>query len=280
MIDLSEVRSRFEQSLGGEIVEEMVRIEVIDRALALASKLFVAVIPLSIILKAIVPGSGSFGQDLVVRFGLTGLGASATRTLFATGGEVRGAVSVIGIVILLYSVLSFTRALQRVYLGMWRLHPEPFDALARQLFWIVGFVVYTVALGPLHDLEHGHNLGIFYAVTSIALSAVFWVWTPYVLLAGRIQWRRMLPTGLLTATAISLYSVWTAIFLPGIFTRNAERYGLIGVAFGLVTWLFVYAGILIGSAVIAAVWDRRRVSSADTTGTDAGPGVAAADAGG
>ena len=124
MIDIDELRERFEGTVGGELVRELVRIEVIDRALALASKLFVAIIPLSIILKAVVPGSGSFGQDFVVRLGLTGLGAEATRTLFASGGEVRGAISVIGVVILLYSVLSFTRGLQRMYVNVWRLHPE------------------------------------------------------------------------------------------------------------------------------------------------------------
>jgi membrane protein len=258
MIDFAGARTRFEQSLGGEVLDEMVRIEVIDRALALASKLFVAVIPLSIILKAIVPGSGSFGQDLVVGFGLSGLGASATRTLFATGGEVRGAVSVIGVVIVLYSVLSFTRALQRVYLNVWRLHPQPFDALARQVAWMVGFVVYSALLSPLRDLEHGRNLGVLYTAAAIALGAAFWVWTPYVLLGRRIQWRRMLPTGLLTAAAISLYSIGTSLFLPAIFTRNAERYGLIGIAFGLVTWLFAYAGVVVVCAVLAGTWDRHR----------------------
>src|SRR6266568_2121067 len=95
-IDLGSVRTRFEESLGGEILDEMVRVEVIERALALASKLFVAVIPLSIILKAIAPGSGNFGEDIVIRFGLTGLGARASRTLFATGGEVQAAASAIG----------------------------------------------------------------------------------------------------------------------------------------------------------------------------------------
>jgi membrane protein len=241
----------------------MVRMEVIDRALALASKLFVAVIPLAIILKAILPGSGDFGQDLVVRFGLSGPGAKATRTLFATGGEVRGAVSVIGIVIVLYSVLSFTRGLQRVYLGVWRLHPEPFDALARQVTWMVALVVYSSLLGPLHDFEHKHNPGVVYAVSAVALGAIFWIWTPYVLLGRRISWRRMLPTGLLTTLGISLYSAGTAVFLPMIFTRNAERYGLIGVAFGLVTWLFAYAGIVIVSAVLGGTWDRRRRASTD-----------------
>src|SRR2546425_3501109 len=117
-IDLGSVRTRFEESLGGEILDEMVRVEVIERALALASKLFVAVIPLSIILKAIAPGELRRGHRHTIR--LTGLGARASRTLFATGGEVQAAASVIGVVIVLYSVLSFTRALQRVYLKVWR----------------------------------------------------------------------------------------------------------------------------------------------------------------
>jgi membrane protein len=258
MIELADLRARYRGSFAAEIVDEMVRVEVIDRALALASKLFVAVIPLSIILRAVLPGSDSFGQDLVVRLGLTGQGATATRTLFASGGEVRGAVSVVGIVIVLYSMLSFTRGLQRVYLNIWRLHPLPFDALARQVAWIAGFVVYTSLLGPLHDFDHRHNLGVAYAVVSISLSAGFWVWTPYVLLGKRIPWRRMLPTGLLTGAAIAAYTTASALFLAMTFTRNAERYGLIGVAFGMVTWLFAYAGVVVVCAVLAGTWDRHR----------------------
>jgi membrane protein len=264
-IDLAGLRTRFEQSLGGEILDEMVRVEVIERALALASKLFVAVIPLSIILKAIAPGSSNFGEDLVVRLGLTGRGAQATRTLFATGSEVQAAVSVIGIVIVLYSVLSFTRALQRVYLRVWRLHSQPFDALARQLTWMVGLIAYTVVLTPIHDYEHRHSLGALFGVSAIALGAVFWVWTPYLLLGKRISRRRMLPTGLLTAAAISLYSAGTALFLPSIFTHNAERYGLIGIAFGLVTWLFAYAGVIVVCAVLAGTWDRHRQAARECT---------------
>lgn len=257
-MDLTGARARFERSLGGEIVSELVRIEVIDRSLALASKLFVAVIPLSIIVRAIGPGGGSFGDDLVPRLGLTGLGASATRTLFATSGEVRGAVSVIGLVIVLYSVRSFTRALQRVYLDIWRLHPQRLDALVRQVTWIVGFILYTSLLAPIRDLEHRHGLLSLYAATAITLSAAFWLWTPYILLGRRIHWRRMFPTGVLTAIGIALFLAGTAVFLPTIFTHNAERYGLIGIAFGLVTWLFAYAGVVIVCAVVAGAWDQRR----------------------
>jgi membrane protein len=261
MIDLAGVRDRFEASLAGEILDEVVRVEVIERALALASKLFVAVIPMSIILKAIAPGSGNFGEDIVLRFGLTGAGATATRALFATGGEVQAAVSVIGVVIVLYSVLSFTRALQRVYLKVWRLHADPFEALRRQLAWMVSLIAYLFVLSPIHGYEHRHRVGDLYALTVIALGAVFWIWTPYLLLGKRIPRRRLFPTGLLTAAGISLYSVGTALFLPTIFTHNAERYGLIGIAFGLVTWLFAYSGIVVASAVIAGTWDRHRHTS-------------------
>jgi membrane protein len=255
-MDLAAARERFERSIAGEVVAELISIEVIDRSLALASKLFVAVIPLSIILKSLAPGSDNFGEDLALRFGLTGEGATATRTLFATGGQVRGAVSVIGILIVLYSVLSFTRALQRVYLNVWRLHPQLPDALIRQLTWMAGFCAYTVVLTPMRNFEHRHDIASAYGPSVIALGALFWLWTPRVLLGNRIAWRRLLPSTLLTTTGITLFSIGTAVFFPEIVTNNADRYGLIGVAFSLVTWLFAYAAVVVVSIVLGGIWDR------------------------
>jgi membrane protein len=171
---------------------------------------------------------------------------------------VQSAVSVIGIVIVLYSVLSFTRALQRVYLKIWQLRAPQLNALVRQVAWMAGIVAYTVLLAPIHDFERRHDLGVGYAITAIALGAAFWGWTPYLLLGRQVPRRRLLPIGLLTAVGITIYSIGTALFLPAIFTHNAERYGLIGIAFGLVTWLFAYAGVVVVCAVAAATWDRRR----------------------
>jgi membrane protein len=277
-MDSAGARARFERSLAGEIVQELVRIEAVDRALALASKLFVAVIPLSILLRSVAPGSGDFGDDLVERLGLSGLGASATRTLFAKGTEVRGAVSVIGILIVLYSVLSFTRALQRMYLNVWRLRPQLPDALVRELTWIVGFIAYTVILAPLRNFEHSHDVPSLYGPSAIALGAVFWLWTPYILLGKRIPWHRLIPTGFVTTVGVTAYSIGTAIFLPDIFTTNAERYGLIGIAFGMVTWLFAYAAVVIVSAVLGWTWDEHREAARRrAAGEQSGEGAGQAD---
>ncbi len=257
-MDFGPLKARFERSLAGEVMVELVRLEVVERSLALASKLFVAVIPLSIIISAVVPGADNFGDSLVNRLGLTGAGAKATRTLFATNGEIRGAVSVLGVVILLYSVFSFTRGLQRVYLDVWRLPAQQFEAVVRRATWVVTFVAFTAFFSPLRDFTDRNDLPVAGRTVAFVSGAALWLWTPYLLLGRRLPWRRLLPTGLVTAACIALYSLCSAVYLPGIFTENANRYGLIGIAFGMVTWLFGYAAVVIAAAAVAGTWDRRR----------------------
>ena len=256
-MDLNLLRTRAEASFLGDVARELVRLEVVERSLALASKLFVAVIPLSIIISAVVPGADNFGDSLVNRLGLTGAGAEATRNLFATQGEIRGAVSVLGVMILLYSVFSFAKGLQRVYLDIWRLPAQQVEAMVRRATWVLTFVLFTAMLRPLQDFTERQDLPVAGHTIAFVFGAVLWVWTPYVLLGRRLPWRRLLPSGLLTAGCVGLYSLASALYLPATFTTNAERYGLIGVAFGLVTWLFGYAAVVIGAATVAGVWDRR-----------------------
>lgn len=265
-MNLAPLQARFEASFVGAAVAELIRLEVVERALALASKLFVAVIPLSIIISATVPGADNFGDSLVNRFGLTGAGAEATRTLFATDGQIKGAVSVLGLVILFYSVFSFAKGLQKIYLDIWRLPAQQFDAVVRRATWVVSFILLTALLSPLRDFTERNDLPISGLTIALVFGAVLWVWTPYLLLGRRLPWRRLLPTGLLTAGAVAAYSVGCQIFLPEIFTRNAERYGLIGIAFGIVSYLFGYAAVVVGTAIVAGTWDRYRRLSAPERG--------------
>ena len=63
-------RRRLDATFAGRYANELVELRVIDRALAVASKLFIAVLPISILSTAVVSGN-SFGDELVRRFGLT-----------------------------------------------------------------------------------------------------------------------------------------------------------------------------------------------------------------
>jgi membrane protein len=259
---LHALREWWEHSLPGEVFKEVIRMEVGERALALASKLFVAVIPLSIIVTALESGKANFSDQLILRFGISGEGAAATRELFDTGGQVRSAVSIIGILIVLYSVFSFSRGLQRVYLDIWELPPQRLEGNLRRATWVIGFVVYLAVLGPLRTRLLGHGRLFLYAIIVLSLGTVLWAATPYILLGRRLAWRRLIPTGVVTTVLNGLYSAWSALYLPHQFDVNAHRYGPIGIAFALVSWLFAYSALVILGAVIGGVLDRRKRGAA------------------
>lgn len=256
--DLEQLRDRVAGTYIGDALALTVRLQPIDRALALASKLFVAVIPLSIILTAVVPGTESFGETLVDRFGLTGEGAAATEALFATKGEVQGGVTIFGLIVVLYSTLSFARGLQRAYLDAWDLPSLGVEGLRRRGIWLVGFAAYLVVVSPIRTVTQEHDLDVLYVAAVLGLGSVLWVWTPYELVGKRLPWRRLLPVGILTAVATSAYGAISALYVPRLFSSSAERYGLIGIAFSLVTWLFVFASVILAAVILASAFDRRR----------------------
>lgn len=240
-----------------ELWHELRRIEFINRSFIMAARLFIAVIPLSIIISAVGPDSNSFGDDLVLRFGLEGEGASATRELFATSGTVRGALGVLGAIVIFYSLLSFTRGLQAVYLDVWQLRPQGLIEAKQQTKWVFGFIAYLLITSPIRSVLRENGMTISYGAISTAIGAAFWLWTPYVLLGKRVAWRRLLPTGIITAVSVTIFLAACTVYLPRIFSTNAHFYGLIGVAFALVSWLLVYAFVVIVSLVVGRALDRR-----------------------
>ena len=102
---VGDARRRLDATFAGRYANELVELRVIDRALAVASKLFIAVLPISILSTAVVSGD-SFGDELVRRFGLTDSGADAARLLFAAPTQVEASIGLLGVVILCSSVLS------------------------------------------------------------------------------------------------------------------------------------------------------------------------------
>lgn len=241
-----------ESSFIGRCIYRFIELEGVDRALALSSRAFVAVIPLATVASALSPAGESFGERMVDRFELEGAAARAMRQLFATPSDVRGAVGVVGLVALIVTSVGLARMIQRTFERIWRLEPEGPRGILRALTWIGGFALWVAIVVPirnaLQDLDVP-GLGITVAVLT---STVLWVWTPYLLLGGRIAWRRLLPSAAVTGVALSLLTAASVLYLPDAIERAAELYGLIGVTFTFVSWLFVTALVIIGAAIVGA----------------------------
>jgi membrane protein len=250
----AELIPRLEHTLAGRYALRLVELRVVDRALALSSKLFVAILPVAILSSSFLTDEG-FGDELVLRFGLTGAGADAARQLFASPSQVQSGLGLLGLVILISSVLSFARALEAVYLDCWRLPTAVAGAFKRRLAWVASLCVYIALLSPLRSLLAD---SLAQRLVAAAGAALLFLWTPYVLLGRRVTWQRLLPTGAITGGATLVLTVGAAIALPRMLTTSTLRYGLIGFAFTIVSYLFVMSAVIIAAAALGSLLDERR----------------------
>jgi membrane protein len=242
----------FQRSFAGRCLYRFVELEGLDRALALSSRAFVAVVPLAIVATAVTPTRETLGDRLVERFSLEGEAAEAMRELFSTPSEVRGAATVVGVAALLVTCLSFARSLQRTYERIWGLEPLGPWGILRGLAWIGGFAAWLAIVVPIRNWAYDLGDATLYAVIAVAASTLLWLFTPYVLLGGRVGWRRLLSSALAAAVGLTALTAASVFYLPRTIEQSAEAYGLIGVTFAFVTWLFASALVIIAAAVIGA----------------------------
>jgi membrane protein len=266
LIDTTRMLARVERTLVGQIVVRIFELNPVERGLALGSKLFTAVIPLTIILATLVSSRDAVATRVVEGFGLTGAGAAALRDLLRVpAGETGSSISVIGLLVLIYSMVSFSRALQRVYVDAWRLPAIGSQGIAWGLLWIVAFAVWFSLSTPVSRLLHAHGFHVGAVVVSLALGSILWMVTPFILLGRRVAIRELLPGGIATAILLVVFNLGSRLYLPHSTTSNVRRYGLVGVTFTILTWLFAFSLTLIASAAIGAVLSERRRGDAATT---------------
>ena len=241
-----------ERSFVGRCIHRFVELEGVDRAVGLASRAFIAVIPLAMVASALSPAGESFGERLVSRFELEGDAARAVRQLFAAPSEVRGAVSVFGLIALIVTSVGLARMMQRTFERIWRLPPEGPRGIVRALTWIAAFALWIAAVVPIRNALTDVGVPALTVTVAVASSTALWVWTPYLLLGGRLGWRRLLPSAIVSGVALSALTAASVLYLPGTIERSAELYGLIGVTFTFVSWLFATALVIIAAAIIGA----------------------------
>ena len=107
------------------VVNRFQRIAGFERAIALGSSALTAVIPLAIVIGAVASRLG--GKDtadrIIERYRLTGGGADAVEAIFAPASGPSTSLGVVGFLFLVLAVLSFTRAVQRLFEQTWELRP-------------------------------------------------------------------------------------------------------------------------------------------------------------
>jgi len=228
------------------------RIAGFDRAVALASSALTALIPLAILAGAILPAGGDkdAAERIIDRYELTGGGAEAVRDAFSPAAGTETELTVAGVLLLFVAVLSFTRAVQRLFEQTWELKPLSVRNSVNGLLWIAGLTAYMTASGWIHGAVDLSRLQIGANIVLIPVSIAFLVWSGWILTAKRLTRRGLLPFGVVGAVLLAVYSTGAAVYVPHLFESYATRYGVIGAVFAMISALFCVMVVIVGAASV------------------------------
>ncbi|MEV7796245.1 hypothetical protein AB0O68_30300 [Streptomyces sp. NPDC087512] len=229
------------------VINRFQKIAGFDRSMALASGALTALIPLAVLSGAVFGGEGA--DWIINRYGLTGGGAEAIRSVFSAEAASAG-VGAFGTVFLAISVLSFSRTMQRLFEQTWELKPLGVHNTRNGLWWICTLSFYTAALGALYVALGGGRLGLAAAVCEVPVTAAFFTWSGWILSAKRLAGATLLPFAVSAAVLTAAYSVIATVYLPRLFNTYASRYGPAGAVFGMASALFGAMIILVVSAAL------------------------------
>lgn len=221
-------------------------------AVTLAGQAFIALIPLLLLCAAVMTsdGSESVGEWLITQYELNDSSSAAVEQLFAALPTTTSGTSVLGVLILLVSVGSFGRSLQRTYERAWSLPPR---GMRGTVEGVGGMLVLVAVLGTLAWLAHLIGGTLLALPLQVAIGIPLWLLFTSMMLSRRVARRRLLPGAVVTAVAQIAMSWWTAVYVPHLIATDAAKYGVIGVAFALVSWLVLVAYLIVASAVIGSV---------------------------
>ena len=146
-----------------------------DRSVALASSALTAMIPLLIVVSATATKLGGKGtaDRLIERYDLTGGGAEAVKDIFSPPTGTSTSLGVVGFLFLLVAVLSFSRAVQRLFEQTWELTPLSVRNTLNGLLWTGGLALYLAVGGFLHATVGHGQLELAAALLDAPLSVVF-----------------------------------------------------------------------------------------------------------
>jgi len=208
---------RLETTVIGRWWSRLLEVEFVDRSVALAAKAFVSLFPLLIVISALTPDRvrQEILQTLADRLGVDGQSRQAVREAFASPDAIKAATGLIGVLLTVAFAVSFTTALQRLYLRAWRRPPGGgLRNKGRGAIWVAGGSVLLVIVSAAHAVLPGPTGPVLTWMLGVIGTSALWWWTAHLMLRGEVRWRALLPTAIVTGVGSALYTMASSVWMP------------------------------------------------------------------
>ncbi len=248
-----------------QIIDTFAEIEIVDRSMTLAAKIFTCVLPV------LIAGSVISHLDLAVRAidDQLGLDRSAFRSgvgVLAAGDPTFAAFGVVGLLMVVVSGTSFAKTLARIYGKLWSAPSIGLRDIWRWPVVLLAVAFSAVSIGAVRELAGMRYVGLPVSVGGEALIwLIVWTLSAYLLTMGRLRGRALWTTGALTAAGLTVVRAVARPILPEVTASAQAKFGLLGPVFTSISWLFVLSLVVVGAAAITKV-----LVGTDTADTDTG----------
>ena len=228
------------------------RLDLFDRAMALAARLFTALFPILIMLSVWVGQSTS--QRIADAVSMPSVSQDVLDQALDESGNATFGIA--GSLFVLVSATSLSRALTRSMATIWRLS-RPKTQLTNAWRWLAVVMalallaVVTRSLGQFTDPIPLSN--VWTLVMTFGLDVAVAAFIPWLLLANQVPVRRLIPGGVAFALAMLVVRPASTAYLPGALEESADQYGTIGVAFTYLAWLYVVSFVFLAATIIGNV---------------------------
>jgi uncharacterized BrkB/YihY/UPF0761 family membrane protein len=233
-------------------------------ALVISLNLFVAVIPLLIIIYAFIASfsaNRSFGVLLDRDLHLTGNSALIVRDTFTNAKSGKSVALSISVISLLITGLDVSATAQVAYARAFTMTPlRGAQKYLRGAAWLVLLLADTVVILALRNLAASRPawFTVVAGVVLLALEFVFYLVTPRLLLDLPFKWRDLVPgAALCTGAAVIVHAV-VFFFLRKWVAEYGQAYGGFGVSLALIASIGIISSFWIWiAAVMGVYWERK-----------------------
>jgi len=227
-------------------IEGVAEIEPFDRGMTLAAQAFTSIIPIMVVTASYGRARNGFGTGLADSLGLPDDVRSVLTGSVPSGADLGRSFGIFGLVVALVSATAYSRALERMYARAWAVRKPSLRTAWR---WLAAVVAVVVALGILNLTAAATKGSPLQGWVEVLARLVVWsaVWTgvPYLLMDRQVRFRVLAFPGVLTAVALAILQAAGGIYLPIALTSGAKQFGVLGMTFTYIGWLFALSFVIV-----------------------------------
>jgi membrane protein len=252
-----------QQKYAGSSAEYLQRrltgLDLINQGMLFAATLLLCALPFLIVVTALAGKSSA--AAIGRRMGLDRQATAVFGHLFASPSATQAAV--VGTASMVFFVLGgifVASTLQALYERVFDVSHRGMKGLPRQLIWLAATLGLGFLAGGLVGPAVRHaGLAVFAAV-ALTYFTGFWWFTLWLLLAGRVSWRRLFPCACATGLFWLGMEVVFSLFMSRMVISENREYGPIGIVSALMAYLIAIGVVIILGAVVGLVWQERGLS--------------------